>query len=239
MDISSRLKSVEERINKAAAAAGRSREDIKLLAVTKTHSSEIIKEALAAGVKYIGENKVQESSEKLPELQGLYKEFHYIGHLQSNKINKLLSLKPDLIHSIDNLHLVEQLDKKCEARQIVQNILLQVNTSGEESKFGVAPEQAVEMAGEIIRYKHLKLLGLMTVGRFTNNEQELRTSFSQLRKLRDEMQSRYPQAELKWLSMGMSNDFEIAISEGANLLRLGTVIFGARACMINREQPHV
>ncbi|MCF7912716.1 MAG: YggS family pyridoxal phosphate-dependent enzyme [Candidatus Cloacimonetes bacterium] len=232
MDIRERLKEVEERIAKSAERAGSSRSQIKLLAVTKTHSVEIIREALAAGVEYIGENKVQEAELKIPQLKGLYKEFHYIGHLQANKINKLLALEPELIHSIDDLALVEKLNARLATRNRMQDILLQVNTSGEESKFGIAPQAALETAGKINQYSNVRLCGLMTIGKFTDNETELRGSFRLLRELRDQLSSFYPELELKWLSMGMSNDFEIAIEEGANLLRLGTVLFGLRACAI-------
>jgi len=230
MSIKERLEEVENRIRKSADRAGTDRSQIKLLAVTKTHSVEDIKEALAAGLEYIGENKVQEAETKIPLLTGLYKEFHYIGHLQTNKINKLLNLNPSLIHSIDNLHLAEKLNTRLAATSKIQDILLQVNTSGEESKFGVTPEAAAELAGNILEYENLNLIGLMTIGRFTENEKELRASFSLLRSLQEQLIREYPELKLKWLSMGMSNDFEIAVDEGANLLRLGTVLFGARAC---------
>ena len=232
MDIRLRIEEVEQRIVKAAERSGRKRSDIKLLAVTKTHGLDVIKAALSAGIEYIGENKVQEAETKIPLLKGLYEEFHYIGHLQSNKINKLLSLNPALIHSVDNLHLAEKLNTRLAAINRIQDILLQVNTSGEESKFGVTPEAAAELAGKILEYDNLNLIGLMTIGRFTEDEMELRASFSLLRSLKEQLSKEYSELELKWLSMGMSNDFEIAVDEGANLLRLGTVFFGARACSI-------
>ena len=232
MDIRSRVEEVEIRIERAAERAGRKRSDIKLLAVTKTHGLDVIKAALSAGIEYIGENKVQEAETKIPHLKGLYEEFHYIGHLQTNKINKLLSLDPALIHSVDNQHLAEKLNTRLAAINRIQDILLQVNTSGEESKFGVTPEAAAELAGKILEYDNLNLIGLMTIGRFTEDEMELRASFSLLRSLKEQLSKEYSELELKWLSMGMSNDFEIAVDEGANLLRLGTVLFGARACSI-------
>ena len=232
MDIRARVEEVEIRIDRAAERTGRKRSDVKLLAVTKTHGVDVIKAALSAGIEFIGENKVQEAGTKIPLLKGLYKEFHYIGHLQTNKINKLLSLDPALIHSLDNLHLAEKLNSRLAAAGKIQDILLQVNTSGEESKFGVEPEAAAELAGKILECENLNLTGLMTIGRFTDNEKELRASFSMLRRLRDQLGSEYHGIELKWLSMGMSNDFEIAVNEGANLLRLGTVLFGARACSL-------
>lgn len=235
MEIKSRLHDVEAKLAKAAEKAGKKREDIKLLAVTKTHNVDEIKTGIEAGIEYIGENKVQEAADKLPLLKAAYKEFHFIGHLQTNKINKLLRLRPALIHSIDNLHLVEQLNSKCAKMSINQEILLQVNTSGEESKFGVSPEDALELAAAIRECDNLILKGLMTIGRFTQDERALRESFSCLRELKELIKSNYPDLDLKWLSMGMSNDFEIAIEEGANLVRLGTVIFGQRACALEKK----
>jgi PLP dependent protein len=234
MEISERLEEVESRISFAAERSGRMRDEIKLLAVTKTHDVETIKAALFAGVQYIGENRVQEASEKLPFLSGLYREFHYIGHLQTNKINKLLEFKPALIHSIDNFHLAEALNKRVERDGNIQEILLQVNTSGEASKFGVSPAGAVELAGAVSELSNLRLTGLMTIGRFTDNEFDLRASFSELRLLSDEIGRQLSSLEMQWLSMGMSNDYELAIEEGANLIRLGTSIFGLRACITGR-----
>jgi len=134
-----------------------------------------------------------------------------------------------LIHSVDNLHLAEKLNTRLAAINRIQDILLQVNTSGEESKFGVTPEAAAELAGKILEYDNLNLIGLMTIGRFTEDEMELRASFSLLRSLKEQLSKEYSELELKWLSMGMSNDFEIAVDEGANLLRLGTVLFGSQS----------
>jgi PLP dependent protein len=232
MSIRDRLEIVEERITKSAERAGTDPSQIKLLAVTKTHSVEIIREALAAGLVNIGENRIQEAEIKIPALKGSYKEFHYIGHLQANKINRLLALQPEMIHSIDNISIVEKLNNRLIAQNRTQEILLQVNTSGEVSKFGIAPQAAMETAGKIKEYSNIQLRGLMTIGKFTDNEQELRTSFRLLRELKEQISSLYPELDLKWLSMGMSNDFEIAIEEGSNLLRLGTVLFGLRACAI-------
>jgi len=226
MDFRKRIAELEERICLAAQRVGRDADEIKLLAVTKTHPVEMIKDALAAGAEYIGENKVQESLDKIPQLKGLYREFHFIGHLQTNKIKKILQLEPTLIHSVDSLHLAEKLDIEKAKTGGIQDILLQVNTSREESKFGANPSEASELAHAINQLEHVNLVGLMTIGKFTENEAEVRQSFRDLANLGKQL--RGDGLNIKWLSMGMTNDFEIAVEEGANLLRLGTALFGQR-----------
>ena len=226
MDIKARITEIEARIEQAALRSGRNIDDIRILAVTKTHPVEIMREVLAAGLLYIGENKVQESLEKIPQLVDLYREFHFIGHLQSNKVKKILGLKPALIHSIDSLRLAQKIDIEMSKTGGVQEILLQVNTSREESKFGIEPGEANALAQEINQLEHVKLVGLMTIGKFTENEAEVRQSFRDLAVLGKQL--RADGIEMKWLSMGMTHDFETAVEEGANLLRLGTAIFGQR-----------
>ena len=226
MDFKRRIAELEERICLAAQRVGRDADKIKLLAVTKTHPVEMIRDALAAGAEYIGENKVQESLDKVPQLKGLYREFHFIGHLQTNKVKKILQLKPTLIHSVDSLHLAEKLDIEMAKIGEVQEILMQVNTSREESKFGINPTDASELAHAINQLEHVDLVGLMTIGKFTENEVEVRQSFSDLANLGKQL--RGEGLRIKWLSMGMTHDFEIAVEEGANLLRLGTALFGQR-----------
>ncbi|MCF7920289.1 MAG: YggS family pyridoxal phosphate-dependent enzyme [Candidatus Cloacimonetes bacterium] len=227
MDIKERIDEVKERLCQVAKRSGRDADYIRLLAVTKTQPVEIIKEALATGLEFIGENKVQEAADKIPYLEGLYREFHFIGHLQSNKVKKLLSLQPALIHSVDSLHLAQKIDEEAAKLDIIQEILLQVNTSGEASKYGVTPAEAKSLALAVGKLAHIKMSGLMSIGRFTGHEGEIRSSFRELMKIGSELQKE-EELEIKWYSMGMSNDFEIAIEEGANLLRLGTAIFGSR-----------
>jgi hypothetical protein len=226
MDIKAELEVIKERIYLAAQRSGRDAGAVRLLAVTKTRSIKIIREVLEAGIKFIGENKVQEAADKLPYLQDMYEEFHFIGHLQSNKVKQLLALEPALIHSVDSLHLARIIDQESAKLGRIQKILLQVNTSDEESKFGVLPSEAKRLAQAIRVLPNVKITGLMTIGRFCENENQIRSSFRELVRIGKKLTSEG--IMIKWYSMGMTNDYEIAIEEGTNLLRLGTAIFGSR-----------
>ena len=210
-------------------ACDRQQDEVKLLAVTKTHSCEAIKTALENGIEFIAESKVQEAEFKIPELAGMYKEFHFIGHLQSNKINKLLSLKPDLIHSIDKLSTAEKLNQALRDLNRKQDILIEVNTSGERSKNGIEPEYLSELMKQIEDLEYINVKGLMTIGAFTDDEKIVRRCFRCLRELYEkEKRKKYLSIQMLYLSMGMSSDFKIAIEEGSNILRLGSVLFGER-----------
>lgn len=223
------IEKIRERVKKAAIKANRDPEDIKLLAVTKTRSIETIEEALSYNIEFIGENKVQEAEDKIPSLIGKFKEFHFIGHLQSNKINKIMKLKPTLIHSIDKYSTANKLNNYLKQNSITQDILIEVNTSNEESKFGITSDEAIPLVKAIGKLENIRIKGLMTISMFTHNEIIIRNSFIKLRKLFDEIKvAEIPNVEMKYLSMGMTNDFEIAIEEGANIIRIGTAIFGAR-----------
>jgi len=218
---------IRDEINKCAIACGRVPEEIKLLAVTKTHSIDVIKKALASGIEYIAESKVQESEEKIPALEGLYKEFHFVGHLQSNKINKLLAMKPTLIHSIDKFSTAERLNKAVTTHNV--DILIEINTSGEESKNGIKPSDAAELIKQIDDLEFVNVKGLMTIGALTDDEKTIRKCFVTLKELFEKEKSRnYFSTEMKYLSMGMSSDYKIAIQEGSNIVRLGSIIFGER-----------
>lgn len=227
MEIARNLTEIKQRIMDAAKRSGRDFEEIKLLAVTKTHPTEKILEVINAGALCIGENKVQESLAKIPELEGKFEEFHFIGHLQTNKVKKIVALRPSLIHSVDSLHLAEKISSEAEKLGYNQDILLQVNTSGEESKFGVSPDKAFELAEAVSKLEHVKVKGLMTIGKFTDNEEEIRASFRLLKEIGKQL-ANIESIEIKWYSMGMTHDFEIAIEEGSNLVRIGTAIFGVR-----------
>ncbi len=226
MDIAKNIEIIKEKIKAAAIDVGRNPAEIKLVAVTKTKPAEMIEEALKNGVEIIGENKVQEAYEKIPQLRGKFKEFHFIGHLQSNKINKLLELEPSLIHSIDNIKTAEKLNNALKKRNKIQNILVQVNTSGEESKFGIKPNETYEICKKLSEFSNLKILGLMTIGKLTDNKKEIEKCFETLQFLFNDLKSEYK--DFKYLSMGMSGDFEIAIKYGANMVRIGSAIFGRR-----------
>ncbi len=227
--IENNIRSVQERISAAALKAGKKPEDIMLVAVTKTQSAEIVNQALKAGIKDFGENKVQEAINKFPLLSKTYKGFHFIGHLQTNKVKALLKLNPVLIHSVDSFHLAMAISKALEGLDKIQPILLQVNTSGEDSKSGIEPERLVELAKEITKLPNLSVKGLMTIGRLSSNPEDCRQDFKLLTHLSQELiRKKIPKLDMKWISMGMTNDFEIAIEEGANLVRIGSAIFGER-----------
>ncbi|MFO7895714.1 MAG: YggS family pyridoxal phosphate-dependent enzyme [Candidatus Cloacimonadales bacterium] len=227
--IKENLEDLEKKITQAAEKSGRQAADIKLLVVTKTHSVETIKEALAAGARYIGENKIQEAEAKIPHLAGIYEEFHFIGHLQSNKIKKLIPLRPELIHSIDKISTARKLNNYLASKNLRQNILIQVNCSGESSKFGIEPAELKNFLPELSKFENLQIQGLMTIGLTSDNEQKVRAGFKLLKQLYDSVPvAAYPNVEMKYLSMGMTHDFILAIEEGANLVRIGSAIFGAR-----------
>ena len=230
MTLNENIAKIKERINKAAIRANRDPREIKLLTVTKTQSTETIEEALQNGIQFIGENKIQEAEQKIPTLKGKYAEFHFIGHLQSNKIKKIIPLQPTLIHSIDKFSTSKKIDKFIAEHKLqIQDILIQINTSDEASKFGIYPNETSKLIKQISELPNIRIKGLMTIGVFTSNEKNIRKCFRTLKQIFEKIkQQKIPSVEMKYLSMGMSNDFEIAIEEGANIIRIGTAIFGAR-----------
>ena len=225
MNIRDRILEVQNRMAQAAARAGRKPEEIALLAVTKTFPIETLRQAYEAGLRDFGENRVQEALGKMSDLPSDIR-WHLIGQLQTNKINKIIG-KFVLIHSVDSLHLAEALSARVgEGRQ---DILLEVNTSGEETKSGVRPAEAVTAAQKITALPHLKLKGLMTVGPLTNDAPWQREAFKRLKGLFGEIRGMgWAGPDFSILSMGMSSDYEIAIEEGSTLVRVGTALFGSR-----------
>jgi pyridoxal phosphate enzyme (YggS family) len=228
MDISARITDVLTRMAAACARTGRPPDTVKLLLVTKTVPAEIIRAALASGQIRLGENKVQELRDKQPLLADIPAEWHFIGHLQTNKAKDLIG-RVALIHSVDRLELAQKLQQRLEAADLHQDILIQVNTSEESSKSGVHPAQARELVTAIASLSRLHIRGLMTIGTLAGDETETRRCFRLLRNLRDEIAAAHlPGVQMQELSMGMSNDFEWAIEEGATLIRVGSTVFGAR-----------
>ena len=221
-DLTSNLAAVRERIVRAAARSGRNAADVKLVAVSKTHPAAILREAIAAGVTVFGENKVQEGESKIVEIGRDAAEWHLIGHLQSNKARKAVQLF-DVIHSIDSIELARRLERICEeeGRERLP-VLIQVDLAGEETKSGVPAGDLPELAGYLKSCTHLHLVGLMVLPPFFDEPEATRPFFQRLRAIRDEV---IPGGEL---SMGMSHDFEVAIEEGATIVRVGTAIFGER-----------
>lgn len=199
--------------------------EIVIVAVTKFVEISNIEEAIKLGIKDIGENKVQEAERKFPLLQKYDIKYHMIGHLQTNKAKKAVKLF-DLIHSVDSYHLALEIDKEAKKINKVQDILLQVNTLEEESKYGVFIEQVLDLVKEIALLPNIALKGLMTVAPFVCEEVVLRDCFKKLKNLQDRISKQAIKGiQLKYLSMGMSNDYEIALQEGANMIRLGSAIF--------------
>ncbi|MCC5911949.1 MAG: YggS family pyridoxal phosphate-dependent enzyme [Clostridiaceae bacterium] len=227
INIAENLQIVKEQIEASAKKAARDPKDIQLIAVTKTVDVETINEAINLGVQCIGENKVQELTEKYDHI-GEKVKYHMIGHLQKNKVKYIID-KVELIHSLDSYELALEIEKRAKNIEKVVDCLLQVNVSGEESKFGVAPEEAVPLLKKISELEHLHITGLMTMAPYMEDTEDARIYFKRLKTLSEEIDKmNLTNIDMEYLSMGMSNDFEVAIEEGANLVRVGSRIFGER-----------
>ncbi|MCH8288398.1 MAG: YggS family pyridoxal phosphate-dependent enzyme [Candidatus Marinimicrobia bacterium] len=218
------IKRVLDRIREAEKRYGREVGDVTLVAITKTRSSDVVAEAVRAGLFDIGENRVQEAEQKFSEVDIDFKR-HLVGHLQTNKVKKALEIF-DVIHSIDSLKLASKI---ASLGGNEKELLLEVNSSEEESKFGVAPDAAIEMLEEITETTGLTINGLMTVGPMSDDENVIRSAFKKLKSLFDRAaSSNIRGVNMNYLSMGMTNDFEIAIEEGSNMVRIGRALFGER-----------
>lgn len=216
------LEKVRERIKSAARRAGREPAEIKLIAVSKTHPAEVLREALRAGAEIFGENKIQEAEGKIAEIGREKAEWHLIGHLQSNKARKAVKLF-DLVHTLDSVELAERLERICEEENRAEMaVLIQVDLAGEATKNGISEKDLPKLIETFARFEHLKCKGLMTIPPYFEDVEKVRPYFRRLREMRDAL---LPGGEL---SMGMSHDFETAIEEGATLVRVGTAIFGER-----------
>lgn len=220
---------IQGRIENACKASGRDPGEVKLLLATKTVSAERIKIAFGAGVTLIAENKVQELKEKFDALKGSPHTKHFIGHLQTNKIKDLLKCEVACIESLDRLDLAEKLQQRLEFEHKTIEALIQVNTSFEESKFGVSPEDAVELVKQVSQFDRIKIKGLMTIGLFSDEIERVRKCFRLLKDIQQQIVGlEIPNVEMNELSMGMSGDLEAAIEDGATIVRVGTAIFGER-----------
>jgi PLP dependent protein len=227
MDFKKRLENVKDRINKAAFKCGRDPESIHLVAVSKTISANRVREAIKAGVTTLGENYVQEARNKFNVLGTFPVSWHFIGHLQSNKAKYAVRLF-DLIHSVDTLKLAHELNRQANKVNKIQDILIQINISKEPSKSGSDIQNAANLIKDIVLLENVSVKGLMAMPPFFNNPEKARPYFTALRDLRDQIQKVFPGVVLNELSMGMTGDFEVAIEEGATLVRIGTAIFGER-----------
>jgi pyridoxal phosphate enzyme (YggS family) len=227
-DLKDRLERVHERIKKAADDCHRPVDSIHLIAVSKTMPAEIVKEAIEAGVTDLGENYIQEAREKVNTLATSQVNWHYIGHLQSNKAKYAVRLF-DLIHSVDSLKLAQELNKHAQKNDKIQSILVQVNVAREESKSGVYVENTIELLNNISQLANISVKGLMTMPPYFNAPEKVRPFFAALRELRDRIRAEgISNIAMDELSMGMTGDFEAAIEEGATMVRIGTAIFGER-----------
>jgi hypothetical protein len=221
------LPKVRDRIERALHRAGRGAEDVRIVAVTKGHPVEAARAAIRAGLTTLGENRVGELGEKVAAVGRDAAEWHMIGHLQRNKARDAVALM-DRIDSVDSLRLARKLSKEAVRAETVVRGYMQVNVSGEDSKGGFTPSQAVEAVRAMAELESLEIEGLMTMAPYTDDEAVLRETFRKTRELLETCRREAPDALGHGLSMGMSNDFEIAIEEGATSVRLGTVLFGER-----------
>lgn len=226
--VSDAVTRVRERIATATGAAGRT-DAVRLLLAVKTVDAGRIREALATGEQLIGHNRAQELRAVEPELTDVAHECHFIGHLQSNKVNQVMAWA-DCVQSVDSLRLAERLDRAAGNRGRDLDVLVQVNTSGEDTKAGVAPVEAVALAEQVAALAHLRLRGFMTIGANTADQDAVRASYDALARIRDRVAgSGTPGTEgATELSMGMSGDLEVAIAAGATMVRVGSAVFGAR-----------
>jgi pyridoxal phosphate enzyme (YggS family) len=228
MKLNQRLENIKERIRRVADSCNRDPDSIRLVAVSKTVPAKTVKAAIEAGAKILGENYVQEAREKFDALVHYPVSWHFIGHLQSNKAKYAVRLF-DLIHSVDSLKLACALDKEAKKVDKIQPVLIQVNISGEDTKSGISAAEAPGLILEVSRLENLSLKGLMTMPPYFYQPEKVRPYFAALRQLRDRLKDQsIPNVSMDELSMGMTGDFEVAIEEGATLVRIGTAIFGER-----------
>ena len=226
--IAENLQQLHERIEKACRRCGRNAGEIQLIAVSKTVSADRICQAMECGISDFGENYIQELSRKRIGLDDTSLRWHFIGHLQSNKV-KYISEYVHLIHSVDNAGLGGEISKRAGSAGRVQDVLIEVHTTDEPTKEGVSPDKTVELARQLSRFTNLRVCGLMTMGPFSDNPERSRVSFRHLADLKRAVErERIENVFMRHLSMGMSHDFEVAIEEGATMIRIGTAIFGKR-----------
>ena len=226
ISIADNIKIIKENVNQAIIDSDR-KDDVKIIAVTKTISAPFVEQALNEGMLDIGENKVQELLKKMD----IFKDrpcYHMIGYLQSNKV-KYIVKDIHLIHSLDRVSLAKEINKRAKKINRTIDCLIQVNISEEESKFGIKEEEVIPFIEKLLLYPYIKVKGLMTIAPFTQEEKIIRQTFSGLYELNEKIKSRnYKELDMEFLSMGMTNDYKIAIEEGSNMVRIGTAIFGKR-----------
>ena len=231
--IKDNLREVEERIAKACERSGRDKTEVTLIAVSKTKPVEAIREAMEYGMMHFGENKVQEIVDKCGTISEPLN-WHMIGHLQRNKVKYIVD-KVVLIHSVDSLRLAEQIDEEAKKKNVIARILIEVNVAGEESKFGVSPEETLSLVEQIASLSNVKIMGLMTIAPYVSDPEENRVHFQKLRNLSIDIKTEnIDNVSMDVLSMGMTGDYEVAVEEGATMVRVGTGIFGERNYAVNQ-----
>jgi pyridoxal phosphate enzyme (YggS family) len=224
--IKENIEGVRARIEAAAVRAGRRTEDVTLLAATKNRTPEEVRRAIEAGITVAGENRVQEMLAKVPQV-GAGVEWHFIGHLQRNKARQVVGAVA-LIHSVDSVRLAEEIDRRAGQAGVVQAVLLQVSLAGEESKSGFEPEGLADVVESLERLGNIEVRGLSTIAPFAGDPEEVRPIFRRLAGLGRELEAARQGFECRELSMGMTNDYEVAVEEGSTCVRIGTAIFGPR-----------
>jgi pyridoxal phosphate enzyme (YggS family) len=228
LSIRENIDDIVKKIEAACKKVGRNPNDITLIAVSKTVESPKVREAVAAGVDNLGENRVQELVKKYEDLKDIDIKWHMIGHLQKNKVKYIID-KTVLIHSVESLSLAEEIDKRAKKAGIVANVLIELNIGEEESKFGIKEENVYDFVKSMEEFENIKVSGLMTVAPFCENPEDVRWVFKKMKDIYDKISAmNLKNAEMKYLSMGMTNDFVTAIEEGSNMVRIGTGIFGKR-----------
>ncbi|WP_053956923.1 YggS family pyridoxal phosphate-dependent enzyme [Inediibacterium massiliense] len=226
MSIEENIIHIRQEIHKACEKSNRNPEEVKLIAVTKTVDSSKINEAIAQGIEDVGENKVQEIINKYDQVSPV--SFHMIGHLQTNKVKYIID-KVKLIHSLDRISLAKEIDKRAKQNNKVMDVLVQINVAKEDTKFGMYKEEVYDFLEQIKCFENIKVKGLMTIAPYEEDPEEVRKYFKELKEIFEEIKTKdFSHVEMKYLSMGMTNDFQIAIEEGANFIRVGTGIFGKR-----------
>lgn len=222
------LAQVEQKIQAACERAGRSREEVTLIAVSKTKPVDMLMEVYDAGIRHFGENKVQELCDKIEKMPADIK-WHMIGHLQRNKVKYIVGNQVELIHSVDSYRLAEEINIQAKKKNVIVPILVEVNIAEEESKFGILAEDAIELVKQIAALENIHIEGLMTIAPYVQNAEDNRSYFRQIKQLSVDIRNKnIDNVSMKILSMGMTGDYEVAIEEGATMVRVGTGIFGER-----------
>ncbi len=228
MSIKENIDKIMERVEASAIRAGRDPKDITVIAVSKTVDASRAKEAVESGLINLGENKVQELVSKYETLHDIGIKWHMIGHLQKNKVKYIID-KAELIHSVEDIELANEINKRAVNNDLTANILIELNIAKEESKFGIDDENVYEFVKELEQFENIRVMGLMTVAPNSENPEDIRWVFKKMREIYENIKCMdLKNTDMKYLSMGMTNDFEIAIEEGSNIVRIGTAIFGAR-----------